>query len=263
MLALTDERWILLSHAYGNAADVPAMLGELKRLEKIDTVEDDLFYAYLCHQDTTYTASYAAIPHIVDIALQENQILENQIALVCFCGDVHASKNGGKEFYIDSDDENLVNDLNRLIEESYLKAIEKIKPLARRFLNDGILDEGYRAWVFAAFLAFEGFETLSIFLEGFGTEIIFPCLHCENENPVYLYGLRTKSGTDEHYFELNPAEIKLETSPVAPSKENAPEWILFYAEKYDVEPVKHQIPDLFGTMICPDCAKEFRIIDAL
>lgn len=71
MLELDDPRWATLSHAYGQASDVPHLLagaGEDTRPgHQPGSTWFDLWSA-LCHQGDTYTASYAAVPHLVALA---------------------------------------------------------------------------------------------------------------------------------------------------------------------------------------------------
>lgn len=270
MLALNDERWALLSHAYGKANDIPEMILELKGLSKIDLEENDLLYGYLCHQNTTYSATYAAIPHIAEIAFQENQSIENQTEIVIFCGSVHALRDYDKCFHIKSDDENLVKELILQIEESYLTAIEKIKPLAEKLLAEKLLENSnlensYQFYVFYMFLAFEGFENLSkIFILSNFTEFYFHCPSCQYEHFIYQDGSKMIPDRKDFDFDLKPSNIDLKNlSDYQISKEQVAEWVLFYAEKYDVKPVKYQISYLFGEMICPNCDKKIRIIDAL
>lgn len=72
MLSLDDPRWRELRHAYGDAANVPTLLKALAAspgpaLGPNDQPWFDL-WSCLCHQGDVYTASYAAVPHIVEIA---------------------------------------------------------------------------------------------------------------------------------------------------------------------------------------------------
>ena len=77
MLALDDPRWGELSHAYGSATGVCHVPYLLRLLEanpnKVDysgDVDDpwSLLWGSICHQGTAYSASYAAVPHLVRIA---------------------------------------------------------------------------------------------------------------------------------------------------------------------------------------------------
>jgi len=72
MLTLDDARWEKLEHAYGGAGNIPALLRALasSTIPKLGFQEEPWFslWSSLCHQGDVYTASYAAIPHIVRIA---------------------------------------------------------------------------------------------------------------------------------------------------------------------------------------------------
>ena len=77
MLSLDDPRWRELRHAYGDAGDVPALLRSLAlstepkaghRTEPWFTL-----WSSLCHQGDVYTASYVAVPHIVQIASEAKE----------------------------------------------------------------------------------------------------------------------------------------------------------------------------------------------
>ncbi|QND47158.1 hypothetical protein HB780_15660 [Rhizobium lusitanum] len=73
MLELDDPQWRELQHAYGNASNIPALLRALASstgLKKGYTDEPWFtLWSSLCHQGDAYTASYAAIPHVVQIAM--------------------------------------------------------------------------------------------------------------------------------------------------------------------------------------------------
>lgn len=72
MLSLDDPRWQGLGHAYGDADDIPHLLRALASSPgpKQDYQDEPWFslWSRLCHQGDVYTASYAAVPHIVQIA---------------------------------------------------------------------------------------------------------------------------------------------------------------------------------------------------
>jgi hypothetical protein len=68
MLDLKSPVWTQLSHAYGDASGIPAMLSALESFPPNDGYEAPPYYmlwSSLCHQGDIYTASYAAVPHIV------------------------------------------------------------------------------------------------------------------------------------------------------------------------------------------------------
>lgn len=67
MLSLDSPRWMALEHAYGTAEDIPAFLGRLADLPDSIGDSDPWFalWSALAHQGDVYTASYAAMPHVV------------------------------------------------------------------------------------------------------------------------------------------------------------------------------------------------------
>ncbi len=80
MLSLDDPTWRTLTHAYGNAVAIPELIRGLAfapgpsagpRAEPWFTL-----WSSLCHQGTVYSASYAAVPHVVRIALEARGVIE-------------------------------------------------------------------------------------------------------------------------------------------------------------------------------------------
>ncbi|MFC1417622.1 hypothetical protein [Streptacidiphilus cavernicola] len=59
--------WALLRHAYGSASDLPRLFEDVGDPEAADVAWEDL-WASLCHQGTVYTASFASLPVLADIA---------------------------------------------------------------------------------------------------------------------------------------------------------------------------------------------------
>ena len=67
MLGLQSSRWSELEHAYGKAADIPALLAQLPKLPKSEGESEPWFslWSALAHQGDVYSASFAAVPHVV------------------------------------------------------------------------------------------------------------------------------------------------------------------------------------------------------
>ncbi|MCB2136851.1 MAG: hypothetical protein KDE08_13045 [Rhodobacteraceae bacterium] len=72
MLELDSPRWQSLTHAYGTAKDTPELLRQLAQTtrpsEGSESEPWNSLWSSLCHQGDAYDASYAAAPHIVEIA---------------------------------------------------------------------------------------------------------------------------------------------------------------------------------------------------
>lgn len=68
MLALDSPVWSELQHAYGPASDIPALLSQLSNFpDESEHLAEPWFglWSALCHQGDVYSASFAAVPHIV------------------------------------------------------------------------------------------------------------------------------------------------------------------------------------------------------
>jgi len=71
MLPLSNPRWAELRHAYGAATDVPALLARAATDHRPGHHRDSVWFelwSALCHQGDAYTASFAAVPHLVALA---------------------------------------------------------------------------------------------------------------------------------------------------------------------------------------------------
>lgn len=67
MLSLDSPRWSDLIHAYGPATDVPDRLRALASLPDATGQAEPWFWLWsaLAHQGDVYSASFAAVPHVV------------------------------------------------------------------------------------------------------------------------------------------------------------------------------------------------------
>lgn len=67
LLSLDDPRWFELQHAYGTAADIPALLKQLADLPSSENNSEPWFsiWSALAHQGDVYSASFAAVPHVI------------------------------------------------------------------------------------------------------------------------------------------------------------------------------------------------------
>ena len=67
MLSLDSQKWSELQHAYGNASDIPNLLRQLETLPSSDGDKEPWFsiWSALAHQGDVYSASFAAVPHVI------------------------------------------------------------------------------------------------------------------------------------------------------------------------------------------------------
>lgn len=69
MLTLDSREWKNLRHAYGSATDIPALLEKLTFLPVANESTEPWFslWSALAHQGDVYPASFAAVPHIIQV----------------------------------------------------------------------------------------------------------------------------------------------------------------------------------------------------
>lgn len=67
MLPLDSPQWAELSHAYGAASDIPQLLKQLTNFRRATVDKEPWFslWSALAHQGDVYSASFAAVPHVV------------------------------------------------------------------------------------------------------------------------------------------------------------------------------------------------------
>lgn len=67
LLSLDSPRWSTLHHAYGVASDIPELLRDLESLPDANGESEPWFslWSALAHQGDVYSASFAAVPHVV------------------------------------------------------------------------------------------------------------------------------------------------------------------------------------------------------
>jgi hypothetical protein len=70
MLALDSPRWAELCTAYGAAGDIPKLLRRLAKVPNSADYRDEPWFSIwsaLAHQGDVYSASFAAVPHVVRV----------------------------------------------------------------------------------------------------------------------------------------------------------------------------------------------------
>src|SRR5690349_19509472 len=98
MLSLDDPAWSKLTHAYGSASDIPALLRQLTDApgahEGWESEPWFSLWSSLCHQGDVFDASYAAVPHIVEIACEAHQPID--FGFFQLPAAIEISRNNGK-----------------------------------------------------------------------------------------------------------------------------------------------------------------------
>ena len=147
MLDLNSDRWGELNHAYGAAADIPALLRQLPNapVKSRDSEREPWFtlWSALCDQSDVYSASFAAVPHIV-AAAQRRQPADRAEYLF-LAGTIESMRRKTSSPSLPDE-----------LEAAYLNALQDAVPLT----VDALQAETDRSWfrgLLAALAAFRGF----------------------------------------------------------------------------------------------------------
>jgi hypothetical protein len=108
MPSLDSPAWQHLLHAYGPTTDVPDLLRQLaESLGPHLSYKDEPWYSLwlsLCHQGDVYIASYAAVPHILRIALLTKGPIDSSFFQLPACVEIARASGRGPALSRDSAD---------------------------------------------------------------------------------------------------------------------------------------------------------------
>jgi len=101
VIPLESGEWGELTHAYGKASDIPELLRQLSLSpEPKSDYQHEPWYSLwssLCHQEDVYTASYAAVPHIVEIGIKTAGAIDSGFFLLPASIEVFRNNGRGPE----------------------------------------------------------------------------------------------------------------------------------------------------------------------
>jgi hypothetical protein len=253
---MTD--WTALEHAYGNAADVPALLDQLSPDPEASVWEE--LWSRLCHQGTVYSASFAALPALADAAEQWKPAERAQV--IALAAAILAS-----------------TDVNGCCDNS-LRAVEGVVPRLQRLCRESLAATGLSTHEFIYLLqaarSFEGDQFWGKELDHMASgEFPGTCPHCRGE--LYLvigeYGFFTTAEewvmrsatprTEPSTIEVRPGINRM---PIEPNGGILPEvgrQLYEHAQAVGQHDVADWIRHLFGTSVCPSCGHPFAVQDAI
>jgi len=249
MLNLDSDRWAELQHAYGGADDVPDMLRRLSQGEA--TVLDDL-YGFLCHQGIVYSASFAAVPHVVAIAnvTTEAELRAHMLVLV---GSIRASATEPRYLDLEPD-----------LEAAYEAALPRALTLGLVTLQQRIRPET-AVHLLEAASALNGFVTPGRVLSHFvDAEFCPPCPGCHRELFVWPDEVGLTTAAEDPIHVPTTRRVPVVPGPIAGAPHAAEyEWLMRVAGPAALSLIGERLSYLFGTAVCPACGVRFSLIDEL
>lgn len=243
---MTD--WSELSHAYGNAADIPDLLDQAGPDAGHEVWQD--LWSRLCHQGSVYTASYSAIPALAEKA--RGWPAPQRFDPLILAASIIASTDSPWPA--------------ELVRASLAEEIEQLTCAAAESLQHPSLNEDPVMYIHAlqALLAFEGVPVWSDHLDGINNEEYeVPCPHCEIENFVAFGSYGYFSTLDSMYMR-NTGTRREPLQPESPANLHALPRRLHTQALADGHPdVAEKITYVFGQATCADCGQDFRVDEAV
>jgi hypothetical protein len=243
---MTDD-WSQLSHAYGSAGDIPALLDRIAREPRPELWSD--LWSALCHQGSVYSASFAALPWLAGVAGSDNR--EQAVNALVLAGAIMA---GAEQPHGAGD----VRAQHAAEVESLLAAVNQQLRMAS--------DRTDYIYLLEAMLGFEGVVGWSEDLAwGLGNEEYeVDCPGCQTGLFIVL-GERGFFSTSEDYA---LSDDGVETRPLLPANPANPANLDGMGRRLHgialsdgQHEVAHALTYVFGHATCPDCETDFSVAD--
>ncbi|WP_062651742.1 hypothetical protein [Streptomyces maremycinicus] len=244
---MTD--WSRLHHAYGTAEDVPGLLDAVGPGAQ-DPQWDEL-WSRLCHQGTVYSASYAALPVLTEMARRWSAA-DRQMPL-CLAGSIVASADrpyGGDDPQVTYASQ--ISDMARLTEEA---------------LQDPGLTDDPTTYVnlLGTLLSLQGVEVWGEQLDGLNDEEYeVPCPSCSTENFIVFGEYGFFSTTDSMYMRASTSAGQVPLRPRTSATLEGLGQRLHSRALADRRPdIARKLTYVFGDAQCAECDVVFSVEQAI
>ncbi|WP_199551874.1 hypothetical protein [Streptomyces sp. N35] len=243
---MTD--WPKLHHAYGTAQDIPGLFAGISPDPRDPGWE--ALWSRLCHQGTVYSASYAALPALADLARRWSVVARR--SPLYLAGAIVAAVDRPDS----GDDPHL----------SHSAVIAELRELTEEALRDpGLVEDSLNyVQLLGTLLSFEGVPVWGEQIDGLnGEEYELPCPACETENFIVFGEHGYFSTTDSMYMRDTPAK-HLPLRPQAPSAMRGLARRLHTRMAADGHPgLAHKLTYVFGNAQCAECELSFSVEEAV
>ncbi|HSF35021.1 MAG TPA: hypothetical protein VLA70_02850 [Nocardioides sp.] len=231
--------WAALQHAYGTAEDVPDLLRAAEESGSEHGPAWDELWSRLCHQDTVYTASYAVLPLLADVA--ERHEPTGYVAALDLAAAMVASTDGPTD--------------PAAVRAEHAETVARLRDLAERNLS---LAEGDIEFLYGlqAVMAFEDGgvwqRQLSHVADG---ELPVVCPHCRTFLLLDLEGAELVLAED-------PAQ-GTPVHPVEPAHDSIGARLMALCQQAGRPGVEARLRYALGRASCPACRTTFNVPEAL
>ncbi len=243
MLPLDSPRWSELRHAYGQASDAPEMIRRVIR-EPSDEAWDALF-GCLLHQGDVYTATYAAVPHLLEAATHRPH--GEQVRHWSFIAGVAVRQ--------------VPDGLDPDVHDAYQKALEAGRPALLRVLEAHRFSTIHTLYLLGAAAALHDNRRLAWALEGLADEVFdLQCPSCgvwitiEPDSTGRNYGAREADRSGKEPLRATLVEPAPAPDPAEQPEPGTDRWLLHLALCRQDDGILHGLRAITGRVPCPRCS---------
>ncbi|AKJ05861.1 hypothetical protein ATI61_110390 [Archangium gephyra] len=253
MLSLDSPEWTRLQHAYGPAGDIPELLERFQ--EQPDEEDWDELWSCLCHQYTTYSATYAALLHIADIARTRPSSEWGQF--LSFAGTVIACTKEG--------------DVPDAYRADVARAVESFRALAGEAVLNHPHEQPEFVMLLESLAALHGSRTLGLQLSRLNDEEFQGvCPHCEAELFITVEAAAMTVTVEDPVF-----HPQAKRTAVVPASADAPPWTPSLLHHVNVASLRalaghvghprvaEWLRYLEGRGSCPACGGSFELLSVI
>jgi hypothetical protein len=245
MLPFDSPRWATLSHAYGNALDVPQLIAKLRTAgpSEWEDVMGALIPAIL-HQGDVYTATYAAVPHLLEHAAQLGPCKQSEELLDSIA---YAARGGNGP------------QVPEFLEEAWEDAQDDARELILERLISGLVSESYANLLIAGLLDLSGESDWAEHVRNWARySIKTQCAYCDHEQAVLWDNGRTRHTLVDrsiHDFDVTPSsELGIRPDDdLEFDEDQISGQLIGLAASTGYGTVEDQMRHLFGHFVCGSC----------
>lgn len=270
MLDGKSEIWGKLTGPYGTAEHVPVLLQQLDQAFSQEAF-DELFQEYLYHQNTIYTATYAAMPFLAEWACSTSEALVRR-ELFIHGGIIEAGRDERDAELFPASWSQLAEEIGHAacteLYSGYIAAVDRFGSLAEQVLAEAAgpaADDAEKRYLLIADAAYRGSVAVANMLLTFhgGDEYVGECPACGSE--IYLWPDEATGGLQAYEQDpvFHPDQEPQAVYPISAFTEAETKALAERVAMVSEPILADHLPFLAGHTHCPACRESLPVWPSL